>query len=150
MTDYFGRYKGLINSLISYSNAKIRYRTTANGNLVDIGITEWLILGAIIEAENNNPKVTDIAGILDLPKGTVSKALKSLSSLGYVERYRYNENHKIVLVKPTNDGKQFYQKFTEETIQPLYKPILDALSALPDEQVNQITKAFWNFGKKSQ
>ena len=112
---------------------------------VVIDCLTWQLLEAVIEFEEDNSIMADIAFRLGSTPGTLSKKTQHLVKLGLVERYHMEGNKKNIILKPTQKGLDIYFKHCSQHVQPAFQSFFDSLSLLDDDQLKTFTKIINQF-----
>ena len=96
------------------------------GQFNDISVTEMHTIEAIGLAVNPKRTMSEVAKILSITVGTLTVATNNLTSKGYVERTRSDEDRRIVRLSLTKKGRvvyrmheKFHKKVTQASIQGL-------------------------------
>ena len=67
----------------------------------------------ILEAEDKEEKMSEMAARLGVSRSTFSKNVKNLKEKGLLEKYHLSGNRKDIYVKPSDKGRAVYAKYTE-------------------------------------
>ena len=150
--DWFGRYRDITAALIQFSNTMIK---TANtewdiGDGVFLTGPEWQVLELVIEHDDENLIMTDYAKLLGISKSGISKMTKTLIADELVEKYRFRDNNKTIILRPTQRGYDLYFSYVETLIKPLYDVLFQGLSSLDDKALDTFTSAILNFNVAEQ
>lgn len=142
-TDWMGRYRPLVAALVRHSNGVVRgqgsRREYPEG--VCLSSTEWQVLEYIVEHENDDYCMIFISERLGIPQSSFSKAVKTLSSMGLVDRYQMINNKKNVILKPSKLGSEVYEKRAQMIYEKNFKPFFTALDSVDDETLNVVVEA---------
>lgn len=150
--DWFGRYREITAALIQYSNTMIR---TANtewdiGDGVYLTGPEWQVLEAVIEHDDENLIMAEYGKLLGIPRSSISKISKVLISEELVEKYRFRDNNKTIILKPTERGYTTYFNYVDSLIKPLYSVLFEGLSSIDDETLSAFAAALRKFNLAEQ
>lgn len=145
--EWMGRYRELVRALVFYSNASNRgvHGRIKSDLEFNLNQNEYQILEYICEFEGDNRIMTDISRDTGILQSIVTKATKRLVSLGLAERYRFVDNQKSVIIKPTEAGKKIYSQYADE-ISSVFTPFFSALEGFSDEQLRQFELAIHRLG----
>lgn len=67
----------------------------------------------ILEAEDKEEKMSEMAARLGVSRSTFSKNVKNLTEKGLLEKFHLSGNRKDIYVKPSEKGREVYAKYTE-------------------------------------
>lgn len=79
------------------------------GSMDKIKKSEFFLLSVLISMNESNPmgvKVSDISTHLQITPAAVTQMINSLEASKYVERLPDPDDRRVVLVRPTEEGKQ--------------------------------------------
>ena len=142
-TEWMGRYRPLVAALVRHSNGVVRgqgsKREYPEG--ISLSSTEWQVLEYIVEHENDDDCMLFISESLGIPQSTFSKAVKTLSSLGLIDRYQMINNRKNIILKPTKRGSEVYETRAQMIYEKNFKPFFEALETVDDETLGVIVNA---------
>ena len=146
---WLGRYRGIVAALVHHSNSVNRALTERRdyGGGVSISTQEFQILEALIEHEDKNYIMADLAARLAIPQSTMTKAAQQLTACGLVERYRLADNKKSVILKPSEKGRALYNNYCEAEARQLFADFFAKLDTLTDEQLDTVTDAIMTLDK---
>ncbi|WP_338551900.1 MarR family winged helix-turn-helix transcriptional regulator [Paenibacillus sp. KS-LC4] len=112
--EWMGNHRALIEKIIKYGNA---YSNTyklqrSYGTDVMFSASQIQTLEYILEAEDKDEKMSEMAARLGVSRSTFSKNVKNLEEKGLLEKYRLSGNRKDIYVKPSAEGREVYTKYT--------------------------------------
>lgn len=130
-----GRHRSLIEKMIRYGNAyAYTFRKQRSfGTDTSFSASQIQTLEYILEAEDSDEKMTEMAARLGVSKATFSKNVKSLVDKGLLEKFHCEGNQKNIYVKPTTRGREVYQEYTKFICENLFDKILDMANQVPQE-----------------
>lgn len=113
--DWMGDHRELIEKIIKYGNA---YSNTyklqrSYGTNMTFSASQIQTLEYILEAEDKEEKMSEMAARLGVSPSTFSKNVKVLTEKGLLEKYHLSGNRKDIYVKPSANGREAYAKYTE-------------------------------------
>lgn len=113
--EWMGNHRALIEKIIKYGNA---YSNTyklqrSYGTDVMFSASQIQTLEYILEAEDKDEKMSEMAARLGVSRSTFSKNVKNLEEKGLLEKYHLSGNRKDIYVKPSAEGREVYAKYTE-------------------------------------
>ena len=142
-SQWMGRYRKIVAALVLHGNVVARTLT----DTLDIGEgimlkhQQWQILEYIVENQSKHFSMIDISYRLNIPQSTFSKTVKLLCEHGLVEKYQAVNNHKNIILQPTQRGLQLYEAHIENTVKPMFQPFFDSLKDISTEEMNKLAKA---------
>ncbi len=112
--DWMGNHRALIEKIIKYGNA---YSNTyklqrSYGTDVMFSAAQIQTLEYILEAEDQEEKMSEMASRLGVSRSTFSKNVKNLMEKGLLEKYHLSGNRKDIYVKPSAKGREVYARYT--------------------------------------
>lgn len=112
--DWMGNHRALIEKIIKYGNA---YSNTyklqrSYGTDVMFSAAQIQTLEYILEAEDQDEKMSEMAARLGVSRSTFSKNVKNLMEKGLLEKYHLSGNRKDIYVKPSAKGREVYANYT--------------------------------------
>ncbi len=129
------RHRSLIEKMIRYGNAYAytfrKQRSFGTDTL--FSASQIQTLEYILEAEDSDEKMTEMAARLGVSKATFSKNVKSLMDKGLLEKFHCEGNQKNIYVKPTDKGREVYEEYTRFICENLFDQILDIADQVPPE-----------------
>ncbi|SDC86441.1 MarR family protein [Paenibacillus sp. CF095] len=113
--DWMGDHRELIEKIIKYGNA---YSNTyklqrSYGTDMMFSASQIQTLEYILEAEDKEEKMSEMAARLGVSRSTFSKNVKNLTEKGLLEKFHLSGNRKDIYVKPSPKGREVYAKYTE-------------------------------------
>lgn len=140
-----GRYRELVRALVHFSNNS--NHGPKGGSLMEPveGIRlvklEYQILEHIVEFEDENKIMADIAHDLGLMPSNVTKLTHNLLEHGLVEKYHIKGNKKNIVLKPTEKGKRVYNICCTRDVSKGFTAFFRALDHMTDEEIAAFTVA---------
>lgn len=112
--DWMGNHRELVEKIIKYGNA---YSNTyklqrSYGTDMTFSAAQIQTLEYILEAEDQEEKMSEMAARLGVSRSTFSKNVKNLTEKGLLEKYHLSGNRKDIYVKPSAKGREVYAKYT--------------------------------------
>ena len=129
MTDWMGRYRELVAAIVQHTNVVSKSNTMRRCFYEGIYMNsnEWQVMEYIIEHRDDDEKMTRMSETLGIPQSSFSKIVKSLVTMGLVERFRNVDNKKDIILKPTALAVKVYEFHAEQSYRETFKPFFDAL-----------------------
>lgn len=112
--DWMGEHRELVEKIIKYGNA---YSNTyklqrSYGTNMTFSASQIQTLEYILEAEDQEEKMSEMAARLGVSRSTFSKNVKNLTDKGLLEKYHLSGNRKDIYVKPSAKGREVYTQYT--------------------------------------
>lgn len=112
--EWMGNHRTLVEKIIKYGNA---YSNTyklqrSYGTDVMFSASQIQTLEYILEAEDKEEKMSEMAARLGVSRSTFSKNVKNLTEKGLLEKYHLSGNRKDIYVKPSAKGREVYAEYT--------------------------------------
>lgn len=143
---WMGQYREIVRSLIRYANLYAHFQTDKRTGGVDIPLSaqEWQTLECIFEFEDSMYNMAGLARKIGIPASNFSKYVKTLTSLGLVERYRLAGNRKSIILKLSQKGRDLYEKRSQLILKE-WEPIFSILETIPPEELALFTEFIVKF-----
>lgn len=87
----------------------------------------------ILESENQNEKMSEMAERLGVSRSTFSKNVKSLMDKEMLEKYHRIGNKKDIFVKPTEKGRKIYSAYTQYVCNLFFNDLFSMADEIPQE-----------------
>ena len=143
VTEWMGRYRGLIETIVRHRNAFARVmntKTESSGN-ISLSIIEWEVLEYIIEHETDDSSMAQLSDHLMIPPSSFSKICRTLLNAGLIERYRMEGNKKNIILKPSRAGIAFYRDWAVQLDMGMFTKFFGELENFSDEDLRHIATA---------
>lgn len=142
-TEWMGRYRGLVASLVRHGNVAIRTQTNKKniGGNIWLNDQQWQILEYLIENRDKIFNMNDVSYRLDIPQSTFSKTIKLLCEKGLVEKYQAVNNRKNIILRPTDYGLKLYDDFSIKDVEKDFKEFFSALESVSDKDLQAVARA---------
>ena len=143
-TEWMGRYRMLVQLLTQNANQSVGFakqsgkRPNTNGCACP---QEWQVLEYIIEHEEDEDNMRQISDMLGIPKSSLTKYTKHLCELGFLRRYRTDDNKKNIILRATDEGKAHYAAVAEKMMRPLFDRFFEDLDCIPQEYLDLFVEA---------
>ncbi len=142
-SEWIGRYREIVAAIVLHGNVVIRTQT----DVLDIGDgiflrhQQWQILEYIVENRERIFSIADISYRLNIPQSTFSKTVKLLCEHNLVEKYQAVNNHKNIILRPTDRGLQLYKSHSESFVRHRFQGFFNVLSDISDEDLKTVARA---------
>lgn len=95
-----------------------------------------------LESTMNCVRVSDISDELGLPRPSVTKTIKDMVTLGFVEKKAMQNDGRVVIIKTTKSGKQLVDKYVDEYFGELAPQLDDITDREADNMIETIEKLY--------
>lgn len=136
--DWMGEYRDVIEAMIGMANVytQVHNRKVFSGS-VKLTPVELQVIEYILENEERNENMSEIAQRLSISQSSFSKKVKDLVSRGLLEKYYAANNRKNVIIKVSGLGKEFYMAYSTGSQTDVWRKIFSRLDKL-DKKTIQI------------
>ncbi|MCR4674636.1 MAG: MarR family transcriptional regulator [Lachnospiraceae bacterium] len=140
---WMGRNRALVKQLTRHSNIVNRALNNAStfSNEVEMNCVELQILESLIEHEDENKIMSEIANDIGIPRSAMTLSSKHLLKQGLIERFKIEGNNKNIIIRPTSYGRKIYQQYMETTGPELFSAFFEELDNFSEAELSKITKA---------
>lgn len=141
------QYRSFVEKLIQYGNvyAFLFRKQKSFGTKETFSALQIQTLEYILESENGDETMTEMAKRLGVSKATFSKNVKILMEKGLLEKFHCNGNKKNIYVKPTQKGRQTYEEYTKFIYELVFKDIFriaDTIAPEDREKFEELLSVF--------
>ena len=138
---WMGKYRTFVEMLIKYGNSYAQsYNTEGDyGILTVFSPSQLQVLEYILENEEKNQNMAEIAARLGITPSAFSKNVKKMTQKGLLEKYHTSENRKNVIIRVSELGRKVYEEYTQFAYRRVYKEIFEILDTVPEEYVEKFT-----------
>ena len=102
------------------------------------------------ERSETDVKVSDISGELGLPRPGVTKTIKDMERLGFVEKKASEADGRFVYIRSTQAGRDLVGKYVDEYFTGLGESLTDITDEDADIMIATIEKIYDVMSKRSQ
>jgi len=140
--EWMGKYRAFVEKLIKYGNSYAQAYKTEGKYATDIAFSaaQLQVMEYILENEDQNQKMAEIAARLGITPSAFSKNVKKMVDKGLLEKYHSSANKKDVIIRVSPLGREVYAQYADFAYQRLYKEIFTILDDIPEEYVEKFTK----------
>lgn len=140
--EWMGNHRVLIEKIIKYGNA---YSNTyklqrSYGTDVMFSASQIQTLEYILESEDKDEKMSEMAARLGVSRSTFSKNVKNLTEKGLLEKYHLSGNRKDIYVKPSVKGREVYAKYTDFVCKICFNDIFQHADKIPEAEKEQFIR----------
>lgn len=103
-----------------------------------------------LERSDTEVKVSDISDELGLPRPGVTKTVKDMERLGFVEKKTSEADGRYVYIRSTQSGRELVDKYVDEYFSDLGSALGDITDESADIMIELIEKLYEVMSKRSQ
>ncbi len=103
-----------------------------------------------LELDGAEVKVSDISDELGLPRPGVTKTIKDMERLGFVEKKSSETDGRIVYIRSTQAGRDLVCKYVDEYFSGLGESLTDITDEDADTMIATVEKLYEVMSKRSQ
>ena len=131
---WMGEYRELMEKLIKYGNAYAQNysREMSLGTDVRFSPAQLQALEYILENEDRNQNMAQIAGRLGMSPSAFSKNVSKMVSKGLLEKYHTASNRKDVIIRASPTGRRVYEQYVQ-SVAPVFQSLTGLWKRLPPE-----------------
>lgn len=141
---WMGKYRSFFESMYCYINTYDQiysiqgfHKTSVPCSLAQIQILEY-----ILENEERNQKMAQVAERLGVSPATFSKNVKKMTEKGLLEKYKRENDKKDVIVKVSPLGKKVYEEYVEALMDMRFRETLKILDSIPERYIDKMSQIF--------
>lgn len=134
------KHRSLIEKMIRCGNvyAYTFRKQRSFGTESSFSVSQIQTLEYIIETEESDEKMSDMARRLGVSKATFSKNVNNLMEKGLLEKFHCEGNQKNIYVKPTEKGRKVYNEYATFILNDMFNDFLDKADKIPQEYIKQV------------
>lgn len=95
-----------------------------------------------LESSKDRVRVSDISDELGLPRPSVTKTIKDMEKLGFVEKKTTQEDGRVVFISSTAAGKDLVDKYVDQCFSELSLEFADISDEDADHMIETIEKLY--------
>ena len=132
--EWMGQYRDLMEKLIQYGNAYAQNynREMDLGNGVRFTPAQLQALEYILENEEQNQNMAQIAARLGITPSSFSKNVAKMVEKGFLEKYHASNNRKDVIIRVSPAGREAYGRYIQ-TLLPIFQQLSVLWGQIPTE-----------------
>ena len=129
---WLGKYRSFFENLSLYTNVYGQAYTIQgfHGTSVPCSLAQIQVLEYILENEEENQKMSEVARRLGL-----SKNVKKMMDKQLLEKYRCSNNHKDIILKASPLGRKVYQEYMNSLWKRQFEKTFAMLDQIPEEYI---------------
>ena len=106
-----------------------------HGTSVPCSLAQIQVLEYILENEEENQKMSEVARRLGLSPSAFSKNVKKMMDKQLLEKYRCSNNHKDIILKASPLGRKVYQEYMNSLWKRQFEKTFAMLDQIPEEYI---------------
>jgi len=148
--EWMEKHRSLVEQLIRYGNTyAFTFRKQRSfGTELFFSASQIQTLEYILEAEDSNETMSEMAQRLGVSKATFSKNVAALEEKGLLEKFHYVGNQKNIYVKATEYGRDLYQRYTEYVCENLFDEIFRIADKMSPEDIDNMKGILSHFSDR--
>lgn len=95
-----------------------------------------------LESQIDSVRVSDLSDELGLPRPSVTKTIKDMENLGFVEKKTTQTDGRVVIIKTTQSGKDLVDKYVDQYFGELSMELDDISDMEADNMIETIEKLY--------
>jgi DNA-binding MarR family transcriptional regulator len=138
--EWMGKYRTFVEKIVKYGNAyaesykkEYPYNTVFLFSAAQIQVLEYLL-----ENEDKNQNMLEIAKRLGISKSAFSKHVKKMVEKGLLEKYHTSDNKKNIIIKVSTIGKEVYSQYVQYAYEKCFKKIFSLLDEIPMQYIEKM------------
>ena len=153
--EWLGEYRYIVEKIIKFGNAYATMYKKEGDYAVYVSFSspELQVMEYILENEEMNQSMAQIAERLAMSTSAFSKNVSKLVKKGLLEKYHTTKNKKVVIVKVSEKGRKAYQEYVDCVYTVSFKDMFALLDKIPEEYINlfgevlEIAAERWGTGR---
>ncbi len=143
---WMGQYRKVVEAMIGMGNA---YSQVVNnevfGEEIKLSPAQLQVMEYILETEDMNQNMSQIAQRLSISQSSFSKMTKQLVKKGMLERFHAKNNSKNVIVRVSEKGKEFYRQYSQGENTDVWRRIFKKLENVDKDTVKLFVECLNEF-----
>lgn len=135
--ELLGKYRDFFENLFFYTNVYGQAYTLQgfHDTSVPCSLAQIQVLEYILENEEKNQKMSEVAKRLGISPSAFSKNVKKMMDKNLLEKYRNSDNHKDIIIKASPLGRVVYQEYVTSLWRRRFEKTFIMLDEIPDEYI---------------
>ena len=133
--EWMGEHRNFVEKMIKYGNAYAAHYQKEHyfGSDVLFSPSQIQTMEYILESEDQNQSMAEIAARLGVSPATFSKNVKKMVEKGLLEKYHMEGNRKTIIVKVSPLGRKIYEIYSRFVLKYRFQRFFDMLDEIPPE-----------------
>lgn len=142
--EWLGKYRDFFENWFYYANTygQIYSIQGFHDTTVPCSLAELQILEYILENEEKNQKMAEIAMRLGISPATFSKNVKKMVQKNLLEKYKSTINKKEIIVKSTSLGEKVYKEYVDGLLNKRFRETFKILDQIPSMYIDEFSQIF--------
>lgn len=142
--EWLGKYREFFENLYYYTNTygQVYSLQEFHQTSVPCSLAQIQILEYILENEEENQKMAQIAERLGISPATFSKNVRKMVDKKLLERYQSTTNKKEIIIKTSALGKKVYQEYVTGLMDMRFRETFKILDEVPQEYIDKCSQVF--------
>lgn len=139
---WMGEYRPFLEKLIKYANvyASIYNKENYYGTSIPISFSQIQVLEYLLENEELNLNMSEIAGRLGISPSAFTKLVNKLTQKDLLEKFYMEGNRKNIIIRVTDHGRRLYQNYSNYIYEKSFSKIFQAGEGLPKKYLPVIAR----------
>lgn len=147
--EWLGEYRKLVKEIIWFANGYSQlYNKEILGMDIKYSFLQIQIIEHLLENEDLNEKMAEIAVQLGLTASTFTKLVKKLVDKGLLDKFHIQGNRKDVILKVTDKGRHIYKEYSEQIAMELFSGMFEIGKDVPSEFIEMFSKMVGSLNSK--
>jgi Transcriptional regulators len=150
MLQWLGEYRNLVEAIICFANS---YSDIHNkefiGNEVKVSFSQIQVVEYLLENEEYNQKMSEVAKRLGITASSFTKLANKLVGKGVLQKYHIKGNKKDVIIQVTELGRKVYQEYSEQVAAELFKEMFEIGKEVSKENLEVFTRMLCSLNSKT-
>lgn len=142
--EWLGKYRNFFENLYYYTNTYGQVYTLSDFHQTSVpcSLAQIQILEYILENEEQNQKMAQVAQRLGVSPATFSKNVKKMVEKKLLEKYKSTTNKKEIIVKASSLGRQVYDEYVAALMEMRFRDTFAILDQIPAEYIDKLASVF--------
>ena len=134
---WLGKYRSFFENLFFYTNVYGQAYTLQgfHDTSVPCSLAQIQVLEYILENEEKNQKMSEVAKRLGISPSAFSKNVKKMMEKKLLEKYRCANNQKDIIIKASPLGRKVYQEYVSSLWKRRFERTFAMLDEIPEKYV---------------
>lgn len=139
---WMGEYRAFVEKLNKYANvyASMYNKEDYYGTSIPISISQIQVLEYLLENEELNQNMSEIAGRLGISPSAFTKLVNKLTQKDLLEKFYMEGNRKNIIIRVTDHGRRLYQNYSNYIYEKSFSKMFHAGEGLPKKYLPVVAK----------
>lgn len=136
--EWMGEKRALLEAIIKFANVYAGVLTKKFiGKDTKLSFSQIQVIEYLLEDEECNKKMVDVAERLGVTRSCFSKNVKTLEKKGLLEKYHPEDNRKNIFIKVTDRGKAIYEDYSKNIATNIFRELLENDQEISDADMDK-------------